>query len=94
VVTEKNATANTAFAANHEECVQSIGKMIQDLFCSDNDEVDAALDALDLNLDKDKKKTENIQAVEGCLALVQLLEERLGQGDCQNSSVRSSHQVE
>jgi hypothetical protein len=54
VVSKKNATANTVFASNHEECIQSIGKMIKDLFHSDNNKVNAALNALYLNLDRDK----------------------------------------
>ncbi len=80
VVTEEATAADTASAAtvNHEESIQSIGKMIQDLFHSDNAKVNAALDALCLDLvDEDKKKRENIQAVGGCLALVQLVKKCL-----------------
>jgi hypothetical protein len=70
--------ANTAFAATKgEESIQSIGKLIQDLFHSDNAKVNAALEALfldlDVDLDENKKKCENIHAVGGCHALVQLM---------------------
>jgi hypothetical protein len=69
--TEKANTANTA-STEHEELVQSVGALIQDLFCSDNDKVDAALDALDLDLDEDKKKCESLVTAGGCFALVHL----------------------
>jgi hypothetical protein len=46
---------------------------IQDLALSDNAKVKAAHDALHLDLCENEKKCDNIQAVEGCYALVQLL---------------------
>jgi hypothetical protein len=76
VVSEKAAAANTAFT-EHIESIYSIGKMIKDLSHSDNAKVNAILDALFLNLGKDKKKCDKIQAVGGYLALVQLLEKCL-----------------
>jgi hypothetical protein len=76
VVTEENTAANTA-STEHEESIQSIGKMIRDLFHSDNAKVNATLNALYLNLDKDKKKCESLVTVGGCHALVQLLEKCL-----------------
>jgi hypothetical protein len=66
------SVANTA-SAEQEDSIESIGTLIQDLAFSNNAKVDAALDALKLNLDKDKKKCDKIQAVGGCLALVQLV---------------------
>jgi hypothetical protein len=59
--------------AKQEESIQRIGSLIQDLFHSDNAKVNAALDALTLDLDKDRKKHDKIQAVGGCFVLVQLL---------------------
>jgi hypothetical protein len=69
-------SADTASAAVDQEAafVESIGKMIQDLFCSDNASVNAALDALNEDLMKDTKKGENIQVVGGCFALVHLVQ--------------------
>jgi hypothetical protein len=60
-------------ATQEDESMESTGQMIQDLFHSDNVKVIAALDALELDLDKDKKKCEKIQAVGGCFALVHLM---------------------
>jgi hypothetical protein len=57
-----------------KETLESVWKMIQDLFHSDNAKVHAALDALFLDLDKDKKKCVKIQAVGGCFALVHLMQ--------------------
>jgi sirohydrochlorin ferrochelatase len=66
--------AKTASAITEdEEYIQSVGKMIQDLCHSDNDEVNAAVWALNQDLDKDTNKCDKIQAVGGCLAMVQLL---------------------
>ena len=71
-VAAKATTTNTA-STEHEESIQrSIGKMIRDLFCSDNAKVNATLDALDINCTKDKKKRESFVTVGGCLALVNL----------------------
>jgi hypothetical protein len=64
--------ASTTLAAP-DSSLESIGQMIQDLFHSDNARVNAALYALIVDLDKNKKKCDNIQAVGGWLALVQLL---------------------
>jgi hypothetical protein len=66
--------ANTASAITEdEEYIQSIGKMIQGLFHSDNTKVDTALYAMTMDLDKDTKNCDKIQAVGGCLAMVQLV---------------------
>jgi hypothetical protein len=72
-------TANTvSTATKNEESIQiSLGKMVRDLFCSDNAKVNSALVALHLNLDEDKKKCESFVTAGGCLALVQLLEQCL-----------------
>jgi hypothetical protein len=69
----RRVSTNVAPAPNHAESIQSIGKMIQDLFCSDNDKVGAALDALFLNLYKDKKKCESLVTAGGCHALIHLM---------------------
>jgi hypothetical protein len=72
---EEIPTANAASAtiAAPESSMESIGQMIQDLFYNDNAKVTATLATLDEDLDKDKKKCDKIQAVGGCLALVQLV---------------------
>jgi hypothetical protein len=89
VVTEKAIIANNASAATeevytpaeteneHEELIQSMGKMIRDLFCSDNSKVNATLDALIPNLDEDKTRCKSLVTAGGCLALTQLLEKCL-----------------
>jgi hypothetical protein len=73
-VTEKANTSSTTSSTtvNHEESIQTIGKMIQDLFCSDNAKVNATLDALHLD-NEDIKKCESLVTAGGCLALVQVL---------------------
>jgi hypothetical protein len=72
--TEESPTANAAsVAAKQEDSIESIGQMIQDLFHSDNAKVDATLATLNEDLDKDEKKCQNIQAMGGCLAIVQLV---------------------
>jgi hypothetical protein len=63
--------------ARPEDSYESIGQMIQDLSHSDIVQVNAALDALNLDLKDDKKKCTKIQVVGGCLALVQLLKKCL-----------------
>ncbi len=75
VTTEKANTTNTASAitARHEEWIQSIGKLIQDLFHSDNAKVNAALDALDLDFIKDKKNCESLVTAGGCFVLTHLM---------------------
>jgi hypothetical protein len=60
-----------------EDSIESIGQMIQDLFHSDNAKVNTALDALKVDLNKDKEKCSKIQGVGGCLALVLLLKKCL-----------------
>jgi hypothetical protein len=68
-------TANAASVSDTppEETLESIGALVQDLFHSDNAKVNAALDALFLNLLGNKKKCEKIRDVGGCFALVQLV---------------------
>jgi hypothetical protein len=79
VATERATTANTASAAatEYEESISSIGKIIQDLFRSDNPKVNATLDTLFLDLDKNEEKCENLVTAGGCFALVQLLNKYL-----------------
>jgi hypothetical protein len=85
---KKAATANTASVADaadttagadakQEESIESIGQMIQELAHTDIAKVDAALDALNLDLKDDKKKGFKIQIIVGGLALVQLLKKCL-----------------
>jgi hypothetical protein len=57
----------------HEESIQSVGTMIQDLFHSDNAKANAALDALNRDLIKDSTKCESLVTAGGCFVLVQLL---------------------
>jgi hypothetical protein len=60
----------TSTVTEDEESIQiSIGKMIQDLFHSDNAKVNAAIDALSLNLDKDKKNATRFKRWEAALPL-------------------------
>jgi hypothetical protein len=73
VVTEENTAANNA-STKHEESIQSIGKIIRDMFNSDNTKVNAALDALFLDLGMNEKKSNKIQTVGGCHALVHLMQ--------------------
>lgn len=81
VIAERTSVANSACLsdAEQEASMQRIGKLVQDLFHSDNVKVNAALDALYLNLsiDEDKKKCENIVTTGGCIALVQLVRDFL-----------------
>jgi hypothetical protein len=79
VTTEKVTAASAAStAAKDEDSIDIIGQMVEDLFDSDNAVINAALDALNLDLKEDKKKSYKIQAVAGgCLALVLLLKKCL-----------------
>jgi hypothetical protein len=64
-------------ANQEDESMERIGKLIQDLFHSDNTRVKTALIALNLDLlDKDNKG-DKIQAAGGCLALVQVVKDCL-----------------
>jgi hypothetical protein len=74
-VSEKATTASSS-VAKQDESIGSIAALIHLLY-SDSAKVSAALVALYLNLDKDKKNCESIVAAGGCLALVQLLEKCL-----------------
>jgi hypothetical protein len=69
---ETNEEVTTANAESVYS-MESIGQMIQDLSNSDNAKVLATLLILILDLDEDKRKWENIQAVGGCHAIVQLV---------------------
>jgi hypothetical protein len=60
-----------------KESLEGVGKMIQDLFRSDNAKVNAALDALKLDFDEDKTKCESFVTAGGCFVLVQLLKKCL-----------------
>jgi hypothetical protein len=60
-----------------EETLESIGALIQDLFHPDNAKVKVALNALLVDLVENKKKCEEIQAVGGCFALVELVKKCL-----------------
>jgi hypothetical protein len=75
--TEKATTADTTVstATEHEELIQSIRKLIRELYRSAtaNNNVDAALDTLNQDLIKDKKKRESLVTARGCFILVQLL---------------------
>jgi hypothetical protein len=78
VATEKVTAANTASAAaKHEKSMRCIGALVQGLFHSDDAKVTAALGALTRDLAENKNKCDKIQAVGGCLALVQLVKDCL-----------------
>jgi hypothetical protein len=68
-----STNAAAAPTANHARSIQIAGKLIQDLFHCDNDKVDAALDALDLDFMKDKKKCESLITAGGCFVFIQLM---------------------
>jgi hypothetical protein len=74
-VTEKANTSSTASSTtdNEKSIHRSIGEIIQDLSCSDNVKVNAALAALDLDFMKDKKKCESFVTAGGCFVSVQLM---------------------
>jgi ubiquitin len=57
--------------------VERIGELIQELFHSDNAVVQTAFDTLQLDLDENEKKSDNIVTVGGCFALVQLVQDRV-----------------
>lgn len=78
VAADSVTTVNTtSTAAKVEESIESIGQMIEDLFDSDHAKINAALDALNLNLEEDKKKCYTIQVALGSLSLVLLLKKCL-----------------
>jgi hypothetical protein len=79
VMIETKDSANAK--AEHEESMERIGALIQDLFDSDYSKVRAALDALNVNLDTDKEKCDNVVTAGGCFALVQLIKNRLQQAN-------------
>jgi hypothetical protein len=60
-----------------EESLEGVGKLIQDLFHSDNVKVNAALDALHQEIDKDEETRDTVTAWGGCAILVHLLKDRL-----------------
>ena len=68
--TERAPTA----ASEDEEKVLVVGNLIRSLLHSDKNKREASLEALQLNLDKDQDKKENIQTVGGCHVLVQLMQ--------------------
>jgi hypothetical protein len=71
-------TTDSTFAVGvEEEEMEEEEKLIQDLAHSDNAKVDAALDALSLDLDKEEEKCNTVAAWGGCAALVRLLKDRL-----------------
>jgi hypothetical protein len=76
-VSEQGESVSVSDATQEDESMESIGKLIQDLFHSDNAKVNAALVALDLDLIENENKCEKIQAAGGCLALVQVVVECL-----------------
>jgi hypothetical protein len=80
VSTDAKATSDCESASNaqQDESMVSVGALVQDLFHSDNVNVDATFAALNLDLVKDKKKCDKIQAVGGCFVLVHLLKKCLG----------------
>jgi hypothetical protein len=62
---------------DEEDSLEGVGKMIQDLFHHDNVKVNAALDALNLDVRKGKENCNIVTAWGGCAALVHLLKDRL-----------------
>jgi hypothetical protein len=67
-------TTNGIYDLSTVQFIQSIRKMIQDLFHSDNVKVNATLDALNHDSMKDNKIYDKLQAVVGCSALDHLMQ--------------------
>jgi uncharacterized protein YheU (UPF0270 family) len=59
------------------ESPEGIENLIQDLVHSDNARVNAALDALNQDLEKNKEKCDTVIVWGGCVALVRLLRDRI-----------------
>jgi hypothetical protein len=77
---ETTESASSALGVEEEEeevPLGGVGKMIRDLFHSDNAKVNAALDALNLDVRKGKDNSDTVTAWGGCAALVHLLKDRL-----------------
>jgi hypothetical protein len=62
---------------DEEKSLKGVGKMIQDLFHHDNIKVNAALDALILDVRKGKDNSDTVVVWGGCPALVHLLKDRV-----------------
>jgi hypothetical protein len=79
VLTTESASSAVAVQAEEvqEEALEGVEKLIQDLAHSDNAKVNAALDALFQDLNKDKEKCDTFIFRGGCAALVHLLKDRL-----------------
>jgi ribosomal 50S subunit-associated protein YjgA (DUF615 family) len=70
-------TANGIYNLSIIQFIQSVGKMFQDLFHSDNAKVNATLDVLNHNSMKDNKIYDKFQAVGGRSALVHRMQSSL-----------------
>jgi hypothetical protein len=79
--TDSEQGESVSDATREDEFMEIIGKLIQDLFHSDNAKVDAALDGLLLDLDHDEEAGQ-LQAAGGCFALVQFVK------DCLKEAIR------
>jgi hypothetical protein len=81
--TAESASSSAAVVEEEEEedeeelSLGVVGKMIQDLFHHDDVKVNAALDAVNLNVRKGKENVNAVTAWGGCAALVHLLKDRL-----------------
>jgi hypothetical protein len=67
-----NTTSASSTIAAPNSLMEIIGALIQDLAHSDNARVNVALDVLNLDFMRDKKKRESLITAGGCLALVHL----------------------
>jgi carboxylesterase type B len=76
MVETTESAASAVEEDEEEEYVDDVEKLIQDLTHSNNARVNAALDALNLDLDKDKEKCGTVTAW-GSAALVRLLKDHL-----------------
>jgi hypothetical protein len=78
IETMESTSSAVGFEEEEEEdSMEGVEKMIEDLAHSDNAKVNAALDALSLDLDKDEEKCDTITALGGCAALARLLKDCL-----------------
>jgi hypothetical protein len=77
IETTESASIVVVEDEDDEESLEGVEKLIHDLSNSDNAKVNAALDALFLDIDKDKEKCDTVTAWGGCGALVHLLKDRL-----------------
>jgi hypothetical protein len=66
----ENVTAATSIASTEHKSIQSVEKMIQELFHPDNAKVNATLDALHPDLQRGQKKCGSLVTAGVCFVLI------------------------